>query len=226
MCGRFVLFRDEDSLRQALGALPGVEETLLPDGAPPPRYNCAPTSTIAAVDVSRPGTAVLAPARWGLLPEWKKEISGPPLFNARSETVQEKPSFRKAFATARCLIPMDGYYEWKDKQPHFISLRDGGILWAAGLYSTALGQRSVTILTTESRVPLTWLHHRMPRFLQYEEIEPWAQGSAEDAAELLHPSPDALREQLCTWPVGREVGRASEDHPGLIEPVGEREERR
>ncbi|MCF4006082.1 SOS response-associated peptidase [Corynebacterium uropygiale] len=219
MCGRFVLFQDEESLRHSLDALPGVTETLLPEGAPPPRYNIAPTTTVAAVDLSQPGRAILAPARWGLIPEWKKEISGPPLFNARSETVQDKPSFRGAFARSRCLVPMDGYYEWKDKQPHFVSLRKGGLLWAAGLYSTALGQLSVTILTTQSQPPLEWLHHRMPRFLQAEEMETWTRGTPQEAAQLLHPSLEPLREQLRTWPVGREVGRASIDHAGLITPV-------
>ncbi|MBZ8176890.1 SOS response-associated peptidase [Corynebacterium poyangense] len=219
MCGRFTLFRPVEKLRESVLSVPGVREVLFPEGPPPPRYNCAPSSTIAAVDLGQSGQAVVAPARWGLIPPWKRDLLGPPLFNARAETVREKPSFREAFATQRCVIPMDGYYEWKDKKPYFISYADGELMWAAALFSTALQQLSVTIITTAAMPPMEWLHHRMPRLLTQEELLPWTQGSASEATQMLHPSPEGLREKMEARRVSSAVGKVSHDDPSLIQPV-------
>ena len=134
MCGRFVLFTSDESLLDAVGTLPGVTEVHAPDGTPPPRYNLAPTQIVPLVRLAPP-QAQVDPARWGLLPHWKKDDSGPPLFNARGETVATKPSFRDAFRSQRGLIPMDGYYEWHDdgtgRRPYFVSL--GEVMWVAAL---------------------------------------------------------------------------------------------
>ena len=96
MCGRFVLFTSGDDLVQEVAGLPGIAEVEAPDGTPPPRYNIAPTQQVPLVRIDG-SEALIDAARWGLLPTWKKDDTGAPLFNARGETVAEKPSFRSAF---------------------------------------------------------------------------------------------------------------------------------
>lgn len=126
----------------------------------------------------------MEPARWGLIPHWKKDLDGPPLFNARAETVAQKPSFRDAFKAQRCVIPLDGYYEWKagedqksKKQPYYVTGPDG-LLWAAGLWATGMDRLSATMVTTDATEEMAWLHHRLPKFLTTEEIAPWLAGEA------------------------------------------------
>lgn len=224
MCGRFVLFATDDLLDH-VGNLPGVQETHAPQDVPPARYNIAPTQVIPVVRL-RETYAQLDPARWCLLPHWKKDLNGPPLFNARAETVASKPSFREAFKqthdSGRCLIPMDGYYEWKPnesgrgKQPYFVTLGQGKVMWAAGLWATGLDQLSATIVTTEAAAPMDWLHDRLPRFLTEEEMRQWTEGSANEAAELLHPTPSSLREKFQLYAVDKAVGNSRNDYPELL----------
>ncbi|MFS8937403.1 SOS response-associated peptidase [Corynebacterium sp. c25Ua_89] len=193
MCGRFVLF--SESLLAAVGDWPGIEEVHAPQGLPPTRYNIAPTQPIAVVRVQE-SVARVEPARWGLIPHWKKDLDGPPLFNARAETVATKPSFREAFARNRCIIPLDGYYEWKadlpspgggtkvkgKKTPYYVTGPEG-MLFAAGLWSPGQDRLSATMITTEATEEMAWLHGRLPKFLRQEEIEPWLAGEP-----LLEPS--------------------------------------
>ena len=138
----------------------------LTDPAPPsnlqPRYNICPTQTIDAV-IERDGKRVLEQMRWGLVPSWwKKPLKELRLatFNARAETVAEKPFFRSAFKSTRCLIPASGYYEWKtigkEKQPYYFTRRDGQIMTIAGLWSewnnpeTGKPQNTCTMIITEA----------------------------------------------------------------------------
>lgn len=223
MCGRFVLFTE--SLLDHAGSLPGVEESHAPAGLPRPRYNIAPTQMVPVVRFDG-ATAVVEPGRWGLLPHWKKDLTGPPLFNARAETVASKPSFRDAFkareGSGRCLIPMDGYYEWHDdgsgKAPYFVTLGEGKLMWAAGLWSSGLDQLSATIVTTDSAEPMDWLHDRLPRFLTEEEMRQWVEGTPDGAAELLHPAPRELRGAFEVTKVDKAVGNVRNDYPELLEP--------
>ncbi|QGU02673.1 Putative SOS response-associated peptidase YedK [Corynebacterium kalinowskii] len=213
MCGRFVLFTTGESLLRATAELidDPTRPTRAPHGAPPPRYNIAPTNVIPIVRFLAEET-LLEPARWGLLPHWKKDLTGAPLFNARAETIAEKPSFRDAYKRGRCVIPLDGYYEWHEKKPYFVRPADGGMLWAAGLWATGLDQLSATMVTTDSVAPLDWLHHRLPRFLTREEVAPWLTG----ATDLLHPSPAHLVSSLVTSPADPAVGNVRNDYPELI----------
>lgn len=200
-----------DAVAQAVGevALP----VRAPHGTPGARYNIAPTMIIPIVRLSPDRSeALVEPARWGLLPHWKKDVSGPPLFNARAETVAEKPSFRDAYRRNRCVIPLNGYYEWHDKQPHYVRPESGELLWAAGLWATGVEQLSTTMITTDSVEPLAWLHHRLPRFLSQEEIGPWLDG----ATDLLHPSPPELVAGLLVTPADSAVGNVRNDYPELI----------
>lgn len=214
-----------------LRGLDGVESVDIPDGLPGPRYNIGPTQKIAAVRIEE-SVATVLPARWGLLPHWKKDETGPPLFNARGETVANKPSFRDAFNNkddarwgGRCLIPMDGYYEWCDigdgdgKWPYYVRREDGLPLIAAGLWATGLDQLSATIVTTDSAEPIAWLHDRLPRFLLDEEIDSWLHSSLEKAEQMLHPTPQPLREKLVATKAAKEVGNVRNDYAGLIADV-------
>ena len=142
MCGRYVIARTPGQLALPFDAR--VDDSV--GDAVGPSWNVAPTHTVPVLlkRLSEDGQLVaeLHAARWGLVPSWAKEISvGSKMFNARSETVTEKPSFRSAVAARRCAIPADGYYEWKApetgkgrKQPYFVHPQDGSEIWFAGIY--------------------------------------------------------------------------------------------
>ncbi|MBG6123167.1 putative SOS response-associated peptidase YedK [Corynebacterium aquatimens] len=219
MCGRFVLFTTDDGLVDEVGRLPGVEAVETPQGLPGPRYNVAPTQTVPLIRFEQldggeaASKAVIEPARWGLFPSWKKDDSGPPLFNARGETVAEKPSFRSSFASRRAIMVLDGYYEWHEKKPYFIT-PDEGLLYAAALWDTGLDQLSTTMVTTDSTGAIAWLHHRLPLFLRPDEIATWVHGTPEEALELLHPS--RMAEALQWRPAAQEVGNVRNEYAELI----------
>lgn len=219
MCGRFVLFTTGDDLISAVGALPGVTEVTAPDGTPPARYNIGPTQQVPLIRFDG-AEALIDAARWGLLPTWKKDENGPPLFNARGETVAEKPSFRSAFKSRRGLMVLDGYYEWKadadtktGKQPYFVRPEDG-LLYAAALWETGLDKLSTTMVTTDAADNMAWLHHRLPLFLREDEIDQWVHGSPEEALELVHPS--RVAENLEWRPAASEVGSIRNEYAELI----------
>ncbi|WP_291314643.1 SOS response-associated peptidase [Corynebacterium sp. UBA2622] len=216
MCGRFVLFTTGHDLLGEIAALPGVGPVAAPDGTPPPRYNIAPTQQVPLVRVGESG-ARLDAARWGLLPAWKKDESGPPLFNARGETVAEKPSFRSAFAARRGLMVLDGYYEWKresgGKQPYYVAPGEG-LLYAAALWDTGLDRLSTTMITTAAPESMEWLHHRLPLFLAADEVEQWVHGSPGEALELVRPS--RVADGLRAREAAREVGNVRNDYAELM----------
>lgn len=220
MCGRFVLFTSGQDLIDVVGELPGVATVDAPDGTPPPRYNVAPTQQVPLIRFAG-DTARLDPARWGLLPSWKKDDSGPPLFNARGETVAEKPSFRSAFKARRGLMVLDGYYEWKQnesgKQPYFVRPADG-LLYAAALWDTGLDRLSTTMVTTDATENMAWLHHRLPLFLCRDEIRTWVEGTPEEALELVHPS--RVAETLEWNEADQEVGNVRNDYVELMGLMG------
>ncbi len=218
MCGRFVLFTAESAtsldaepgLLDLVGEWEGVSEVHAPAGLPPARYNIAPTQKVPIVRVAET-LATVEPARWGLLPHWKKDMDGPPLFNARAETVATKPSFRDAFKRNRCVIPLDGYYEWHDdgtgKAPYYVTGPEG-MLWAAGLWATGVDQLSSTMVTTAATEEMEWLHGRLPKFLTADEIGPWLAGEP-----LLEPS--SLR-GFHVRKADPRVGNVRNDFPELI----------
>lgn len=149
-----------------------------------------------------------------------------PLFNARSETVLEKPAFRNAFVRVRCLIPASGWYEWKrdegGKQPYYLKPHTGEPLAFAGLFDVWRGEGdtrlvSCTVLTTAAPNELRWLHERTPVVLDYDLYDLWLDRSTPDIAdltELLHPYP---ADELEVYPVSAKVNRADTDLSELIE---------
>ena len=192
-----------------------------------PRYNVCPTTVIDTV-VMRRGERTLVPMRWGLVPAWwKKPLNAlkAATFNARAETVAEKPFFREAFRRGRCLIPVSGYYEWQDtaggKQPHYFTARDRSpVLTIAGLWDewidveTRKPLQSSCMIITDANDFVAQVHDRMPVLLQPEHFDAWLSGKA--TRELLKPPANDL---LQRWPVSRRVNssRAADDDASLIE---------
>jgi putative SOS response-associated peptidase YedK len=196
------------------------------------RYNVCPTTTIDTI-VEREGKRGLARMRWGLVPSWwSKPLKDLRLatFNARAETVADKPFFRSAFKRTRCLIPVSGYYEWQEtpsgKQPYYFTARDGSpALTTAGVWDEwhdkASGEtlKSRTMVITEPNNFVADIHDRMPVLLADKDFEPWLNGSA--GLELVKPAPDDL---LQSWPVSKRVNssRASDEDATLIDSVLEK----
>lgn len=195
-----------------------------------PRFNICPTTqtdTIVRGDDKR----ALIPMRWGLIPGWwKKPLKEMKLatFNARAETVAEKPMFRDSFKKRRCLIPASGYYEWHDtpegKQPYYFTRRDGQVMTIAGIQDAwndpQSGERirSCSMIITEPNKFVAEVHDRMPVILEAKDFEQWEKGDAEDAANLMKPARENV---LQKWPVSKRVNssRADDNDASLIEPI-------
>ncbi len=234
MCGRYASTIDPARLAAEIG---GVDETLLPEAGQAwrPDYNIAPTSEILIVTAAEdPGDERprVRTARWGLVPPWAKEFgAGPVLFNARAETVTDKPSFRGDVRRRRCLVPMDGWYEWRPgapdpktgrpvKNPVYMALRDGRRLAMAGIWSTyGDGRRSATVLTVDAVGALAAVHDRMPRILAPADWGRWLDPQAGPAPDLLAPPPVAAAEEIEIRPVSRLVNSVRNNGPQLLEPV-------
>lgn len=221
MCGRFTLRTSPQAVADAF-QLP-----LLPDLAP--RYNIAPTQTVAAVRAHATSSQrELALLHWGLVPRWAEDPSaGSRMINARSETLATKPAFREAFQQRRCLIPADGFFEWQKqgakKQPYLIARPDGGLFAFAGLWESwgrdGLRIESCTIITTTANQVLEPLHDRMPVILPPQDYERWLdpeRTNPADLVELLRPCPN---DWLVTRPVSSKVNRAGLDSSACVEPA-------
>ena len=219
MCGRFVGYRDLEAL-QAHFPIDRVEAELSPS------YNVAPAQLVPVI-VRQGNENVLRTFRWGLVPFWAKDPSiGSRMINARSETVDAKPSFRSAFRSRRCLIPADGFYEWKgaagQKQPVYITLPGGGPFGFAGLWEVwdDRGKSenplyTFTILTTEASPSIRDVHHRMPVILKPEAFVQWIDAST--STDTLHYILQAqIQKEFIPRPVSRAVNSTRNDSADLI----------
>ena len=224
MCGRYSLTSPLESVREIFGFLES------PNLAP--RYNIAPTQDVAVVRRGDDALRHLAFLRWGLVPSWAKDISiGSRMINARAESVAEKPAFRRAFAARRCLIPANGFYEWRSesggKQPYYITRKDGLPMAFAGLWESWRASESAehiescTILTTEACEATRPIHHRMPVILEPTAFETWLAPTlgAPGLLGLMSPSTAAL----VVKKVSRRVNKVANDDPHLLEPNDEPE---
>ncbi len=188
MCGRYTLTCTPEVLAEEfqLAVTPDLQAC----------YNISPSQGVACVRMqpqTRKREAVTL--RWGLIPSWTRgPAMGMKLINARAETVAEKPSFRKPFQERRCLVPADGYYEWKRegarKQPYYIRLNSERPFALAGLWDRWTGEdgktiESCTILTTTPNERLASIHDRMPVILQPAAYEPWLDPGLQDATRLV-----------------------------------------
>ena len=195
-----------------------------------PRYNICPTTEIDTIVPALDKRGVV-PMRWGLVPSWwSKPLKEMRMatFNARAETVAEKPMFRDAFKKRRCLIPASGYYEWQDtpsgKQPYYFTRRDGQVMTIAGLWSnwkdktTGEDLKSCTMVITEPNKFVADVHDRMPVILEARDFEQWERGDGKDASALMRP---AGEDMLQKCPVSKRVNssRASDEDATLIEKI-------
>lgn len=219
MCGRFAITLPDDAMVQLFAATPAND---LP---PVPRYNVRPTQPVAAV-VSREGTRHYGPMRWGFIPRWYKHpTDGPLLFNARAETVAQKPAFTDAARSRRCLIPATGFYEWTkdgdDRLPWFIHRADGAPMVMAGVWQVWQGPEGARIatcavVTCAASGAMAALHDRMPVIVEPQDWALWLGEAGHGAARLMHPPPDGV---LGFHRVGTAVNSSRAEGPDLIEPI-------
>lgn len=203
MCGRFALHAHPDvvKLQFGLDALPQFQ----------PRYNIAPTMPVLIV---RNGGA--AKVRWGLVPPWAKDPSmGARMNNARAETVAEKPAFRDAYRSRRCLIPASGFYEWKSefglRQPYYVRPAERELFAFAGLWEQWRDLQTCAVITTEANAKMAAVHDRMPVIVARPDYVAWLGG----ADGLLRPCPE---DAIAIRRVSRAVNNARNESPALIEP--------
>ena len=244
MCGRYAASREPAALVEEFGVeVPPAVEL-------PPRYNIAPTNEVYIVRDGKPDESGHHPrrldvARWGLVPSWAKDPSiGNRMINARAETVAEKPSYRRALASRRCLIPADGFYEWQaaaegaratsrakaPKQPYFLHPADGTGLAMAGLYEwwrdpgrqdddPSAWMLSTTIITTNARDDVGRIHDRMPVAVLPEQREAWLDPEASGAElleDILAPSRPGFWD---IYPVSTAVNSVRNQGPELLRPA-------
>jgi putative SOS response-associated peptidase YedK len=227
MCGRFVLFSTGKDISRHFEL---VEDPLFP-----PRFNIAPNQKIETVRVPQgTGHRRIATARWGLIPNWAKDKSiGWKLINARSETVFDKPAFRNSIRKRRCLIPSNGFYEWKRNhgaktRPYFFSMADGSLFAFAGLWDSWKDDSGETIetcsiITTAANSLVAPVHERMPVILKRDNYDLWLDNAITDLERLSWVMVPYASELMKLYPVASKVNKASYDGPDCIEAVDEEE---
>jgi putative SOS response-associated peptidase YedK len=247
MCGRYASSRRPSDLIEEFEVV--TDRTT---GPLEPDFNVAPTKEVYAV-LERPPRAAdgskkepperqLRVLKWGLVPSWAKDPAiGNRMINARMETVAEKPAYRRAFASRRCLLPADGYFEWYPteektksgkprKQPFFIRPKDGGVLAMAGLYEIWKDPTrdeddpdafrwTCTVLTTEAEDSLGRIHDRMPLMVEPDRWAGWLDAGLSGKDDLLSLLVPAAPGRLEAFPVSRAVGNVKNNGPELVEPI-------
>ncbi|MDN5892945.1 MAG: SOS response-associated peptidase [Nocardioides sp.] len=242
MCGRYASSRRPEDLIEEFEVVESrVAEPLAPD------FNVAPTKEVYAVlerppRTEQPAARQLRVLNWGLVPSWAKDPSiGNRMINARMETVAEKPSYRKAFAVRRCLLPADGYFEWyptseltaknkPKKQPFFIHPKDGGVLAMAGLYEIwkdptrneddpRLFRWTCTVITTDAEDDLGHIHDRMPLMVPRQRWSDWLSPEPSPTDDLLGLLEPAAPGRLEAFPVANLVNNVRNNGPELIDPL-------
>ncbi|MCW5771684.1 MAG: SOS response-associated peptidase [Rhodospirillaceae bacterium] len=230
MCGRFSITDPDEAMRDLFG----YKGPLL-DFAP--RFNVAPTQSVPVVRLNESGKRAMATLRWGLVPSWAKELGiGAKMINARAETVAEKPAFRAAFKSRRCLVPANGFYEWKaeggKKQPYRVILGKPAHplpfafagLWERWRDPAAAKDAppidTFTIVTTDAAPAIAHIHDRMPVMLRRREhLEAWLDSAgrpAEAVKDLLAPY---AGDDLFAYPVSAKVNNARYDGPDCVAPA-------
>jgi putative SOS response-associated peptidase YedK len=244
MCGRYA---NTTSPAQLMADF-GVDEEF--DGLPGPDYNVAPTVAVPAIferRVKETGEVRrrLAPLVWGLVPSWAKDASiGSRMINARLETVAEKPAFRKAFSSRRCILPADGFYEWytpeaagpavgrakPKKQPFFIHRADGGLLAMAGIYEIwrdpkkdrdddSAWLRTCSVITTQATDAAGHIHDRMPMVITREAVDAWLDPELTDPEAALQLLAVTEADALEAYAVSTDVNSVANNEPSLLEPL-------
>ncbi len=224
MCGRYVLGAPEDlserfQLRQLAIQLPHT-------------WNAAPTNQLPVIVENEEGEREAKLMQWGLIPAWAARQTGKkPLapINARAETLNDKPMFRNLIKRRRCLVPANGFYEWKNlgdhKQPYYITVPNDPLFAFAGLYEQYTGDQgepveTYTIITTEPNELMAKLHNRMPAILHPGDEAEWLDPDITDPAQVERLLVPYLANEMRAYPVSRRVGNTRNDGPDLIEPIG------
>lgn len=234
MCGRYTSKKNPVELAEEFEAADHLADERRPD------FNVAPTREVPVVRAARASSGdgsaradvqrELVQLKWGLVPFWSKDPkTGGRMFNARVESITTKPAFRTAIKKRRCIVPADGWYEWKKsddgktKQPYYMTPQDGSSLAFAGVWETwGKGEdflQTFTIITTEAQGQLADIHDRMPFLLPSERWSSWLDPERDDVTDLLaHPDLDR-GDALELRPVGADVGKVANNGPDLIERI-------
>jgi putative SOS response-associated peptidase YedK len=248
MCGRYAATKDPATLAAEFGAADATG-----GAAPPSDYNVAPTKNVVTVVQRHPRDAdgtmledepavrTLRVMRWGLVPFWAKDPAvGNKMINTRAETALEKPAFRKAIARRRCMVPADGWYEWRRgvtstaegtkpaKEPFFMTSPNSSSLALAGIWESWRDPKqgpdtspliTFSVLTTDSVGNLTEIHNRMPLVLPKEHWAAWLDPDAEDVSRLLAPPSLEVVDSLELRPVSSRVNSVRNNGPELLDRV-------
>lgn len=223
MCGRATLSKNKAVLEKRFRA----KFSPIDEAQPMVNYNVAPTHLHPVITNENPDQIQLF--KWGLIPFWAKDAKiGSKMINSRIETITEKPSFRNAVKRRRCLVPFDGFYEWKKidkrRQPHYIHLKTKAVFAVAGIWEKWKNPTdnttvySFSIITQSPNNFMATLHNRMPAILMPEDEQTWLDTSipAEEALKAIRPLDEDL---LTAYPVSNQVNRVSENTPELLVPL-------
>ena len=195
----------------------------------PPRWNGAPSQELLVIRRNhKTGEISLDPLRWGLIPYWCKDpVGGRKPINAKYETVRDLPTFRDAYRKRRCIVPVDGFFEWRAikgqraKQPHAIAMKDGAPFGIAGIWENwkepASGEwiRTFAIITTDANELVVDIHDRMPVILAPNDYARWL-SEEPDPRDLMRPFPAQL---MRMWPISTRVNKPENDDPSIVEAI-------
>lgn len=224
MCGRYSLTRRQTDIIERFGVL----ELLADLEEMEPRFNIAPSQRVPVI-INIDNKRTLAMYKWGLVPFWAKDLAKTkPIINARAETMAEKPFFKQAVKSKRCLIPADGFYEWKQtgktKTPMYIHEPGRQLFAFAGLWDewrSPDGEvlRTCTIITTGANQKISSVHDRMPVIVRPDLEGLWLNPELKELKDL-QPVLQALPEDgLDMYPVSPKVNSARGDSPDMVEPA-------
>jgi putative SOS response-associated peptidase YedK len=227
MCGRVI--QSSGPLRLAIVEGLDVSDSRL--GNVPRRYNAAPSQELLVIRQNhKAGERSLDLLKWGLIPHWCSDSRGGrrPI-NAKAESVSRLPTFRDAYAQRRCIVPVDGFFEWRAirgagrKQPYAIAMKDGSPFGLAGLWenwknpSTGEWERTFAIITVPSNELVAQIHHRMPAILEPRSYHRWL-GQQPNPYDLLITYPS---KPMTMWPISTRVNKPENDDPSLLDRAEE-----
>jgi putative SOS response-associated peptidase YedK len=233
MCGRYASMRDTADLVLLTGAADETASAGEAETVPPQSANVAPTDPVRVL-LQIDGRRVLRSHRWGLVPPWSKDMAGAArMINARIETIAQKPSYRRALRTARCVLPADGWYEWQrsdtGRTPFLVRRADGRPLWLAGVWARwhppggGSGEvdavSTVAVVTGPAPSELEWLHERAPLAVPDRSVDQWLASDGSDPQPALEMLAGAGYPPLAWHPVSREIGNVRIKGAHLMEPV-------